>query len=238
MIKVGISYGFGAENRYYAESIPSDIQLATYKYNLYKANEYKIIKALEEAKTNVLTVHLPIDTTRMPNSEVVIEMMDLFYNRFKCTEFILHPNKGFNEFVIKWWNRYKSTPPYKLCIETFQWKKKKDLRSPLDIMEYCIRFNTFTMCIDTSHIEEIWFDYKIMSKLLQYTSVIHLSNRAKGISQHMPFNSQDGELNLVAFVKDLKKRYFWEGTIILEYMHTYQDKIRKNCEYVKRLVNE
>jgi hypothetical protein len=92
------------------------------------------------------------------------------------------------------------------------------------------------MCIDTSHIEETWFDYKIMYKLLQFTSVIHLSNRAKGVGQHMPFNSEKGELNLVGFVRDLKHRYNWNGKIILEYMAEYQDKIEKNANYVKRLV--
>jgi len=241
MINVGISYGFGEENRYYEENIPSDIQLALYKYPLYKANEPKIIKALEEAKTNILTVHLPIDATKFHRPEVLISLMQFYFKKFKCKNFILHPNKGLNAFIIKYWEVLGDTPfgpPFNLCLETFQWKKKKSLRSPLDIMEYCIRYKGFRMCIDTSHIEDIWFDYKIMSKLLQYTSVIHLSNRSTVHGQHMPFNSQDGDLNLVAFVKDLKKRYLWDGTIILEYMSQYRDKLRKNCEYIKRLVNE
>jgi hypothetical protein len=40
MINVSISYGFGKEDRYYKENIPSSIQLALYKYKLQKNATY------------------------------------------------------------------------------------------------------------------------------------------------------------------------------------------------------
>ena len=94
------------------------------------------------------------------------------------------------------------------------------------------------MTIDTCHIEDVWFDPKIMSFLLKHTKVIHLSNRAKGLGSHLPFNDQRGELNLVSFVKELKRRYEWSGTIVLEYMPEYSHKLFRNYHYVKQLIEE
>jgi hypothetical protein len=236
MIRVGVSTGFGKENRYELQNIPPDIQLACYKYDLYKPQEERIISTLKGTGTNVLTVHLPLDAVKRENPQEIIDMIELHHKTFGCTDFVIHPNKGFKNFMFYYFENTPRDRLYHLCIETFQWRTKKELRSPLEIMEYCIRYPDFRMCIDTSHIEETWFDYKIMYKLLQFTSVIHLSNRAKGVGQHMPFNSEKGELNLVGFVRDLKHRYNWNGKIILEYMAEYQDKIQKNANYVKRLV--
>jgi hypothetical protein len=92
------------------------------------------------------------------------------------------------------------------------------------------------MTIDTSHIEDVWFDHRIMDYLLKFTKVIHLSNRAKGLGSHLPFNHTDGEINLISFVKELKYRYKWSGTIVLEYMPDYHTKLIKNCKYVEKLL--
>jgi len=125
--------------------------------------------------------------------------------------------------------------------------KKKVFRSPLEIISACQLYNTqlynahsnaLWMTLDTSHIEDVWFDHKIMAYLLKFTKVIHLSNRAKGIGSHLPFNYSKGELNLVSFVRDLKYKYNWSGDIILEYMEEYSTKLIKNCNYVKKLLGE
>lgn len=65
---------------------------------------------------------------------------------------------------------------------------------------------------------------------------IQLSNRTKGIGDHMPFNDARGKLNLVAFVNDLKKRYNWSGIIVMEHMEYYKDKTMKSYEYLKKLL--
>ena len=240
MIEVAISYGFREENRYNLEEIPANIQLAIYKYETFKKDEERIVEVLEKAETNVLVVHLPLDTLKQEPNDI-LKTIFMFNQKFRCENFIIHPNKLFISFLHYYLdNRYykylKGVRDYKLCIETFQWRKKKVVRSPLDILEYCIEHPEIRMCIDTSHIENIWFDYKIMYKLLQYTNVIHLSNRAKGHGSHLPFNSPLGELNLVGFVKDLKHRYKWRGIIVLEYMPEYQHKLLKNYYYIKRLL--
>jgi len=239
MIKVAISYGFGAENRYNLEEIPPSIQLASYKHDPLMEYQDKIIDTLERAGTELLVVHLPLDVLRQDLNEV-INLIFKFNQKFACQHFVIHPNKGIHDFLHYFMENkiVKGKYDYTLCIETFQWRKKKKIRSPLDIMEYCIQHPEFSMCIDTSHIESLWFDYKIMYSLLKYTSVIHLSNRAKGYGSHMPFNSPHGDLNLVAFVKDLNKRYKWNGIIVLEYMPEHQHKLLKNYYYIKRLLNE
>lgn len=239
MIEVAISYGFGSENRYNLEEIPPTIQLASYKYDPLMDHQDKIADALEEAKTNLQVVHLPLDTLHQ-DKDKVIDLIFTFNQKFGCQHFVIHPNKGIEDFLDYYLDNrlisLKDEADYTLCIETFQWRKKKKIRSPLDIMEYCLKYPEFSMCIDTSHIESIWFDYKIMCTLLKYTSVIHLSNRAKGHGSHMPFNSPHGDLNLVGFVLDLKKRYKWNGIIVLEYMPEHSHKLKSNANYIKRLL--
>jgi hypothetical protein len=92
------------------------------------------------------------------------------------------------------------------------------------------------MTLDTTHIEDVWYDHKIIRFLLQYTSVIHLSNRASGIGEHLPFNHVKGELPLIKFVRELKYQYKWSGDIVLEYMPEYHDKLIKNAKYLERLL--
>jgi hypothetical protein len=237
MIEVAISYGFGEDNRYRLEEIPPQIQLASYKYDPLMRNLLPITNALLEAKTDLQVVHLPLNTLNEPVGDI-LDVIFHFNQVFACEHFVIHPNKGIEDFL--WYylehKQVKGKYDYSLCIETFQWRAKKKIRSPLDIMEWCIQYPEFSMCVDTSHIEELWFDHKIMRSLLKYTSVVHLSNRAKGHGSHMPFNSPHGDLNLVRFVKDLKHLYNWNGIIVLEYMPEHQHKLLKNYYYIKRLL--
>ena len=41
MTRVSISYGFGNENRYNLSTVPKNIQLALYKYELYSESKIK-----------------------------------------------------------------------------------------------------------------------------------------------------------------------------------------------------
>lgn len=240
MINVAISYGFGEDNRYSLSTIPPRIQLASYKHERYKSHRDEIINTLRENETEVVAIHLPLDILRINFSDGAQMIRDLMKN-LNCDKFVLHPNKGFENFL-----RYSlrellaSTPRYfpKICLETFGWKSNKGLRTPLEIIEFIAQENTgrFSMVIDTSHIEELWFDHRILGHLLKYTSIIHLSNRAKGVGQHLPFNDQRGNLNLVKFVKELKQRYKWHGEIVLEYMPEYSSKLLKNAEYITELL--
>jgi len=235
MINVSVSYGFGDDNRYYTENIPPSIQLALYKYENYVINSDDVFKSIEENNTKVRATHLPLDTLKLP-AEKICTMINEIFEKTGCVKYVIHPNKGLTDFIDQFFFRCHSQTC--LCIETFGWKSNKYLRSPLEIVEFILIYQpSLRMVIDTSHIEELWFDPKIISFLLRYTSVIHLSNRAKGHGQHLPFNSPVGNLNLVKFVKELKYRYKWDGDIVLEYMPEHQHKLNKNANYLQSLVN-
>jgi len=235
MINVSISYGFGDDNRYHSENIPESIQLALYKYENYVKYRDTIFGSLEENNTNVRVTHLPLDTLKLPE-ENICKMINQIFEKTGCVKYVVHPNNGMSYFVDQFFQRCHSQTT--LCIETFGWRSNKNLRSPLEIIEFMYNHQpSLRMTVDTSHIEELWFDTKIMPFLLRHTSVIHLSNRAKGYGQHLPFTSPHGNLNLVKFVKDLKYRYKWEGDIVLEYMPEHRHKLYKNAKYLKTLVN-
>jgi len=234
-MNVSISYGFGEDNRYRLEVIPVNIQLAIYKYELYEKYKEFILATLKKRSTLVNAVHLPLDTFRI-NPIKIFDMMSAIHEETKCIKYVIHPNKGIEMFL-----RHFKIMNYKdisLCVETFNWRRKKILRTPLDIIDY-IRDNfrgKVQMTLDTSHIEDVWFDHKIMRYLLKYTSVIHLSNRSDEFGEHLPFNDPRGSLNLVKFVRDLKNVYHWNGDIVLEYMPEYHHKLIKNSKYVQRLI--
>jgi len=232
MITISISYGFGKNNRYNIETIPKNIQLAIYKYEEFLESNLKI---LHENNINVNVVHLPLDTLKKDQYEM-IEFMNALRYKIGVKKFVIHPNKTIKSFVEYWMSFQAKDPTYQLCIENFQWRMKKELKSPLEILEYCITYpNHIKMCLDTSHTEEIWLDHKILNTLLRYVSVIHLSNR-QGKKQHMPFNSSKGDLNLMAFVNNLKF-VKWSGDIVLEYMPEHQHKLFKNYQFLREIMD-
>ncbi len=237
MIRVSISYGFGEDNRYNLNYIPENIQWALYKYERYSEGN---LNFLERNNVNVNVVHLPLDTLKRPQYEI-IKLMNKIHETVGTEKFVIHPNKLITSFIHYYINDHvgsQTLPKYKLCIENFQWRKKKELRSPLEILKYCIEYpQYFGLCLDTSHTEEIWLDHKILYTLLPYTEVIHLSNRIYSErKQHMPFNTGKGDLNLMAFVNHLKF-IKWNGDLVLEYMPEYTDKKIKNYHFLKEHLN-
>ena len=177
VIDVSISCGFGEENRYMLENIPHKIQLAVYKYDQFMAMKEDISTAVRRRHTRVKVVHLPLDTLRRNFSEI-IALIDFCFNEFGCIKYVVHPNKNIQSFIYNFlqWDTERRI----LCIETFPYRNKKHIRTPLDIIEWCIHYpEALKMVIDTSHIEEIWMNHMIMPALLKHTSVIHLSNQSK-----------------------------------------------------------
>jgi sugar phosphate isomerase/epimerase len=234
MIRVSISYGFGEDNRYNADIIPENIQWALFQYENFKEAD---LEYLERNNINVNVVHLPLDSLRRDPQDIY-EMMTKINIKLKTKKFVIHPNKHITSFLyhfIEWSGEY---PKFQLCVENFQWRKKKKLRSPLEIIEFCIRYpNHISFCLDTSHTEKVWFDHRIINYILTYTDVIHLSNRNKSErKQHMPFNTGKGDLNLMAFVNNLKF-IKWRGDLVLEYMQEYSNKKLKNYRFLKEHLN-
>ena len=98
MIRASISYGFGNENRYNLSTVPKNIQLALYKYELYSESK---IKELQENNININVVHLPLDTLERDPYDMVEFIMNLHY-KTGVTKFIIHPNKLIKSFIQYW----------------------------------------------------------------------------------------------------------------------------------------
>ena len=232
MINVSISYGFGPDNRYKLKNIPVAIQLALYKYQLWEEYCDDIVNEIYQNNVRVNAVHLPFDTMRQPVHKI-LDMIRALSSTIFCHKFILHPNKGAEFFIQSFLTSHIDAT---LCIENFQHRKKKQFRNPLFIIERCLQNpESLKLCFDTTHAEEHWFHPHILPYILKYTSVIHLSNRI-GRKHHLPFNMQNADLNLVGFVKQLKKKYHWKGDIVLEYMPDYHHKLQRNHEYLTGLI--
>lgn len=207
------------------------VHLGIYKVNNYERLKNNIVKTARENNIDVRGIHLPIDCLRY-SLQKVREIIMFFRAELGCSKFVIHPNKNIVKFIPFFLNNCYGI---ELCIENFQWKRKKPFRSPLEIYEVCLQSDFLKMTFDTSHAEEIWFDHKVFSFFAHKVSVVHLSNRS-GKEQHKPFNCGDGELNLVSFVKVLKRNFNWSGDIVLEYMPEYFDKVYQNLSYLERLL--
>jgi len=251
MINISISFGIGGkESLEFLKKVTLPIQLGLYKYEVYIELKDELFDILKEKEIQINVIHLPINILRQ-ESKVILEMIDELIGLFGTTTFVIHPNKGIRELIEEWmdirFERYKNIVnyPFNLCIENFQWRRKKVFRSPLEIIEFQLDLETYGIyqftpfkinsTFDTSHAEEVWFDHRVMKYILKYTNVIHLSNR-QGKSQHMPFNVQNGDLNLTGFVKQLKRNFNWSGDIVLEYLSDYNHKLQPNYYYLERLL--
>ena len=235
MIRLSISYGFGEDNRYNNEIIPENIQWAVFKYDKFRDDDLAFLK-LQNINVNV--VHLPLDTLRQDAGDIM-DMIFKINDVVGTRKFVIHPNKFILSFVDYFIETLGERPRFKLCIENFQWRRKKVLRTPLDIFELCVQYpQHLGMCLDTSHAEEMWLDPKILHTILRpHTEVIHLSNRnAEERTEHMPFNSPKGDLQLMGFVNYLRG-IKWNGDLVLEYMPKYQNKIYKNYRFLKEYLH-
>ena len=232
--KIRLSVSFRVQSKDSLErlknvSIP--IQLSIPNFEIYQELKKKIVKIIKDNKKQVNVVHLPIDSLSQ-ETENIIEIMDRFKNELLCEKFVIHPNRGITKFLYYFIDKREGD--YQLCIENFSWKRKKELRSPLEIYDMCKNSDYLKITFDTSHAEEIWFDHKIFKYLVNKISVIHLSNRV-GKKQHQPFNIATGDLQLVSFVKQLKNIFDWNGDIVLEYMPECSSYLDRDFEYLKNL---
>lgn len=235
MINTSISFGIGNKEslerlkNFHFFNIP--IQLSLDQSKICFELKESIVSIMKERNMRARVVHLPIDCLSL-KFDIIIELMDFFSYNIQSQKFVIHPNRGIIKFADYFISCKRS---YELCIENFMWKRKKELRSPLQIYSICQKFPNLKMTFDTSHAETIWFEHKIFSYFLPEISVVHLSNRVnrKG---HRPFSVEGGELNLVGFVGKLRKTYMWSGDIVLEYMPEYAEKLPKNWSHLNKLL--
>lgn len=245
MIQVGIGVGIGRPRDIefaleYAR-FGLGVQLSFFQPDVWHKHFRKtLIEFEKEGLTDkILAVHLPSRTPDFVEVEpgfahTLVGDLTLLNEDVLL---VIHPNVRIKDALVTL--AYELGVRQTICIENFQYRKKKELRTPLEISEYCIEHDElFAMCFDTTHAEDYWYEYPLMDFILRRTKIIHLSNR-KGKEQHIPFNTGGADINLSAFVNDLIPRYKWkDGVIILEYMWEYKYKFWKNAEYILRLLEE
>lgn len=123
-----------------------------------------------------------------------------------------------------------------IALENFPYKRKKTLRTPLDIVEVCTKYSHFSMNFDLAHLQyyDLWLDDKILPHLLKHTSIIHLSNRSSG-KTHTPI--KEGDIDIEKFLKKLIDEK-WNGNIFLEYGINWKDKLLKDLRWVENIIGE
>lgn len=234
---INTSISFGIENDESLERLRNfcflniPIQLSVSQSEFCVKFKDEIVSIIKDKNIQVRVVHLPIDCLSL-KFNVIVELMDFFSYNIYSQKFVIHPNRGITKFINYFVACKKG---YELCIENFMWKRKKELRSPLQIYNICQQSPNLKITFDTSHAKPVWFEHEIFSYFLPKISVVHLSNRVdrKG---HQPFSVKDGELNLVGFVGKLRKTYQWSGDIVLEYMSEYTEKLPKNWSHLNKLL--
>ncbi|MCK9441703.1 MAG: hypothetical protein M0Q13_09810 [Methanothrix sp.] len=135
------------------------------------------------------------------------------------TEFMVtvHPNHFGEEF-----SNYNYLYP-----ENFKYKKKKKLLTPIHILKTCGR-----MTLDTSHLEEEWFNSEqLFRHLLMNTDILHFSQRENNStkSEHKPIN-YPGVVPTGFILKTL--RQFNVKEIVLEYMPEFIDRAISDYKYL------
>jgi len=234
MINTSISFEIKSEEsltKLRNHSIHIPIQLSISENITYFKFKEDMISIIKDKNIHVNVVHLPPNCLSLKFSEIV-DLIDFFYYNINVQKFVIHPNRSITEFINYFVYHER---PYELCIENFLWKRKKELRSPLQIYEACRSFQNVKITFDTSHSEIVWFEDKVFSYLLPKISVIHLSNRVDRKGHH-PFPAERGEINLVSFLSKFRRDYKWSGDIVLEYMPEHSNKLYPNWLYMNRLL--
>ena len=201
-----------------------------------------LAQKLREWKVKTISAHLPVDLDfknldEVRNYTIAIYKEFLENNNIGNISLTLHPKYkmklDYSAFNLPVFNL---PPNLVISIENFPYKRKKSLRTPLDIVEICIKHYHFFMTLDLAHLQHynLWLDEKILQHLLKYTSIIHLSNRSGG-KTHIPI--KEGDINIERFLNNLKTNK-WNGDIFLEYGISYKDKLLKDLEWTKNFFEE
>lgn len=160
----------------------------------------------------------------LPYVQKLVEFRTYFetFNPYKDSplKMVVHPNHFGDEFkAIDW-----------LYPECFPYRKKKKLRTPLDILRACGR-----MTLDTSHLDIDWLNSEaLMRSLIANSTIIHLSQRSSKSSEthHKPI-SVHGEVPIGLILKILKQCPVDE--IALEYMPCYFHNVIKDYFSIQNL---
>lgn len=227
------------DNEFLNQYSGCNLQIGFYKKDHFNfARKNHLPQRLKEWKVKIISVHLPVDLD-FRNLDEIRDYAVAAYKEFLSEDnacLTLHPKHKIDldyfAFNLMLENLSANLT---IALENFPYKRKKSLRTPLDIIEVCTKCNRFFMTLDLGHLQyyDLWLDDKILPYILKYTRIIHLSNRSGG-KTHTPI--KEGDINIEKFLNDLKASK-WDGDIFLEYGMNYKDKLLKDLEWVKSIFN-
>lgn len=251
-MRLGISAFINQNNNNFLKEYSGhNLQIEFYKKNDFDfARKSHLAQKLKEWNVKIISAHLPVDLDFKNLNEIQDHIIATYQeflennnaamsffqdNNIINTALTLHPkykvDLDYSSFSIMLENLPANIT---IALENFPYKRKKTLRTPLDIVEICAKYNHFSMTLDLAHLQyhNLWLDDRILSHLLKYTSIIHLSNRSGG-KTHIPI--KEGDINIERFLNNLKINK-WNGDIFLEYRINYKDKLLKDLEWVKEFL--
>lgn len=243
-MRLGISAFINQEdNNFLKEYSGCNLQIGFYKKSFLDfARDNHLKSKLKEWKINVISAHLPVDLD-FRNLDEIYRYINIAHLELIDVEnsgpFTLHPKykvtlnyRKLNCFLELMASIFAyNSNLFSIAIETFPYKRKKNPRSPLDIVEICTKYERFWMTLDLAHLQyhNLWLDERILPHLLRYTEVIHLSNRSRN-KTHTPI--REGEIDIEKFLNNLKTNN-WNGNIFLEYGINYKNKLLEDLKWVK-----
>jgi len=181
-------------NDFLKEYSECNLQIGFCKKNDFDfARKNHLAQKLKEWEVKVISTHLPIDLD-FKNLDEVRDFTVATHQEFLEDNAVLtiHPKRKI-DLDYSGFNIMLENLPANLiiAIENFPYKRKKTLRTPLDIVEVCTKYSHFSMNFDLAHLQyyNLWLDDKILPHLLKYTRIIHLSNKSGG-KTHIPIKKE------------------------------------------------
>ncbi|MFQ5835919.1 MAG: sugar phosphate isomerase/epimerase family protein [bacterium] len=237
-MRLGISAFINQNNNEFLKEYSGcNLQIAFYKKSDFDfARKNHLAEKLKNWRVKVISAHLPVDLD-FKNLDEIRDFTVAIHQEFLEDNAVLtlHPKRKIDlDYSV--FNLMLENLPTNLtiAIENFPHKRKKSLRTPLNIVEVCTKYNHFSMTLDLAHLQyhNLWLDDKILPHLLRHTSIIHLSNRSGG-KTHIPI--KEGNINIEKFLKSLKMNK-WKGDIFLEYGINWKDKLLRDLKWVEAFI--
>ena len=205
-----------------------DVQLFFRAKYFYEINHKEVNSLLKNNGVNVVSLHYP--TVR----EAVLPNLDILRQAYNQRLFTFHPTQETLEDACIDFSKLEkslSQMDVELSLENLP-SRKSWCNDPSNLYFIARELASFSVTYDTTHLPgEIDAIQGIEENL---TSVVHLSNAKYGLKtrDHLPL--EQGERDLISFLKHLKKLSY-SGQIILEYRKQKPDFLKQEIAKISKI---
>lgn len=156
-----------------------------------------------------------------------------------CAKIVVHPSRGvlnnnIDKFITSILDPLLQAENVYILWETFS-SQRRFLSGIEEIASFCRHKANHYACYDFTHIhkpqEEVEEEVGLF---LDQIKSFHVSNRC-GRQQHLPVFSQEGDLDFHRIIGMLKREGF-VGTLVLEYMPQFHDRLGEDALLLRDLV--